>query len=112
MARGLHAADRRRRLSLAPAVELANLLPSMESVVPDHHQPVGQVEFMRGTPAVAIDIVPISRFEAVERMPELELVLRIHGPPRLQLAASIGSICRTPDIVSAERCDPQRSQVL
>jgi hypothetical protein len=34
-------------------------------------------------PAVAIDLVPISRLEAVKRVPKIEVVLSVHVAPRV-----------------------------
>jgi hypothetical protein len=51
--------------------------------VTHHHHAVGQVIFMGAMPAVAIDLVPISRLEAVKRVPKIEVVLSVHVAPRV-----------------------------
>src|SRR6266508_6779635 len=81
MARGLHAADGGRRLTLAPAIEFAIFLASLKAIVADYHYAVRQVEFVGIAPAVAIDVVPVSRLELIKRVPEIGLVVRAHDPP-------------------------------
>src|SRR5215831_1054670 len=83
MARGLHAADGSPSLAFAPRVELSNFVASQKPVVAHHHHAVRQVIFMGAMPAVAIDLVPISRLEAVKRVPKIEVVLSVHVAPRV-----------------------------
>ena len=76
MARGLHAADRRDRLTLAPGVEFFDLVASLKAVVTHHHQAIGQVELVRVTPAIGVDLMPVSRLELMERVPERAIYSR------------------------------------
>src|SRR5262245_58770710 len=65
MTRGFHAADGGRGLAFTPCVEFSNFFASLKPVVAYHHHAVRQVTFMGAVPAIAIDLVPISRLEAV-----------------------------------------------
>src|SRR5262245_65581753 len=77
MPRGLHAADGGRDLAFTPRVEFSNFFTSLKPIVADHHHAVRQVIFMRALPAVAIDLVPISRLEAVKRVTKIEVVVSV-----------------------------------
>jgi hypothetical protein len=81
MPRGLHAADHGGGMAFAPSVEFTNLFPSFEAIVTYHHDAVGQIEFVRAAPAIAIDLVPISRLQAIEGVPELDLFMGVHFAP-------------------------------
>src|SRR5262245_65911844 len=81
MPRGLHAADGGRDLAFTPRVEFSNFFTSLKPIVADHHHAVRQVIFMRALPAVAIDLVPISRLEAVKRVPKIEVVVSVRVAP-------------------------------
>src|SRR5215510_4557498 len=87
MACGLDAADGGRGLAFTPRVELSNFFTSLKSIMTDHHHAVGQVIFMGAMAAVAIDLVPISRLEAVKRVPKIEVVLSVHVAPRVSAEA-------------------------
>src|SRR6266545_4813319 len=78
MPRGLHAADGGERLTFTPSVEFANFLPSFEAVVAHAHHAVGRIKFMGAAPAVAVDLVPISRLQVIKRVPKAELLARVH----------------------------------
>src|SRR5262252_10022580 len=112
MACGLDAADGGRGLAFTPRVELSNFFTSLKSIVTDHHHAVGQVIFMGAMPAVAIDLVPISRLEAVKRVPKIEVVVSVHVAPRviaeavaIRPAARERGFSRNPVIPSAARAD-------
>src|SRR5262249_22440315 len=81
MARGFHAADGGRGLAFTPRVERSNFVASLKPIVAHHHHALRQVEFMGAAPAVAIDLVPISRLEAVKRLPKINVVVRVHSAP-------------------------------
>src|SRR5262245_66561927 len=83
MTRGFHAADGGRGLAFTPCVEFSNFFASLEPVVAYHHHAVRQVIFMGAVPAIAIDLVPISRLEAVKRVPKIEVAMMVHGAPRV-----------------------------
>ena len=78
MPRGLHAADGGERLAFTPSVEFANFLPSFEAVVAHAHHAVGRIKFMGAAPAMAVDLVPISRLQVIKRVPKAELLARVH----------------------------------
>src|SRR5262245_31585297 len=83
MARGLHAADGGRGLAFTPRVELSNFFTALKPIVAHHHHAVRQVIFVGAVPAIAIDLVPISRLEAVKRVPKIEVVVSVHVAPRV-----------------------------
>src|SRR5215468_11569984 len=83
VARGLHAADGSRSLAFAPRVELSNFVASLKPVVAHHHHAIRQVIFVGAVPAIAIDLVPISRLEAVKRVPKINVVVSVHVAPRV-----------------------------
>jgi hypothetical protein len=80
MPRGL-AADAGRDLALTPRVVFTNLFPSFEVIVSHHHQTIRHVELVGVATAVAIDFVPVSRLQAIEGVPELDLVMGVHFAP-------------------------------
>jgi hypothetical protein len=77
---GLHAADHRGDMPLAPSIELANLLASLKAIVADHHHAVGHVELMRMASSIAVDLTPVPYFETIERVPEadVDVVVSVH----------------------------------
>src|SRR5262249_40130994 len=83
MARVLDVAESGGALPSTPRVELSIFSPSQKSIMPPPHPAVGQLIFMGAMPAVAIDLVPISRLEAVKRVPKIEVVLSVHVAPRV-----------------------------
>src|SRR5262245_62126869 len=83
MPRGLHAADGGRGLAFTPRVEFSNFFTSLKPIVAHHHHAVRQVIFMRAVPAIAIDLVPISRLEAVKHVPKIKAVVSVHVAPRV-----------------------------
>src|SRR5262245_19004763 len=111
MARGLHAADGGRGLAFTPRVELSNFFASLKPVVAHHHHAVRQV-ILGAVPAIAIDLVPISRLEAVKRVPKIEAVVSVHVAPRvIAEAVAVGPAARergfsqSPVIPPAARAD-------
>src|SRR5258707_7634661 len=83
MARGLHAADGGRGLAFTPCIELSNFVASLKPIVADHHHAIRQVIFVGAVSAIAIDLVPISRLEAVKRVPKINVVVSVHVAPRV-----------------------------
>src|SRR5215470_18504114 len=83
MARGFHAADGGRGLAFTPRVERSNFVASLKPIVAHHHHALRQVEFMSAVSAIAIDLVPISRLEAVKRVPKINVVVSVHVAPRV-----------------------------
>ena len=83
MARGLHAADGGRGLAFTPRIELSNFVASLKPIVADHHHAIRQVIFVGAVSAIAIDLVPISRLEAVKRVPKINVVVSVHVAPRV-----------------------------
>src|SRR5215813_14807178 len=92
MARGFHAADGGRGLAFTPRVERSNFVASLKPIVAHHHHALRQVEFMGAAPAVAIDLVPISRLEAVKRVPKINVVVRVHVAPRHRRSGSPATV--------------------
>src|SRR5215469_11687265 len=90
MARGFHAADGGRGLAFTPRVERSNFVASLKPIVAHHHHALRQVEFMGAAPAIAIDLVPISRLEPVKRVPKINVVVRVHVAPRVIASGSPG----------------------
>src|SRR5262249_9200066 len=112
MARGLHAADGGHGLAFTPRVEFSNFFTSLKPVVGHHHHAVRQVIFVGAMPAIAIDLVPISRLEAVKRLPKTEAVVSVHVAPRVTAeAVAVGPVARergfsqSPVIPPAARAD-------
>src|SRR5262249_58239440 len=112
MARGLDAADGSRSLAFAPRIELSNFVASQKPVVAHHHHAVRQVIFVGVVPAVAIDLVPISRLEAVKRVPKIEIVVSVPLAPRviaeavaIRPAARERGFSHSPVIPPAARAD-------
>src|SRR6516165_8155164 len=83
MARGFHAADGGRGLTFTPRVERSNFVASRKPIVAHHHHALRQVEFMGAASAIAIDLVPISRLEAVKRVPKINVIVSVHVAPRV-----------------------------
>src|SRR5262249_43068268 len=113
MARGLHAADGGRGLAFTPRVELSNFFASLKPVVGHPHHAARRVIFGGGVAAIAIDLVPISRLEAVKRVPKIEVVVvSVHVAPRvIAEAVAVGPAARergfsqSPVIPPAARAD-------
>src|SRR5260370_41833921 len=83
MAGGLHAGDGGRGLAFTPRIELSNFVASLKPIVADHHHAIRQVIFVGAVSAIAIDLVPISRLEAVKRVPKINVVVMVHIAPRV-----------------------------
>src|SRR6516162_8551092 len=109
MPRGFHAADGARGMSFTPCVERSNFVASLKPIVAHHHHALRQVEFMSTVSAIAIDLVPISRLEAVKRVPKINVVVSVHVAPRV-IAEAVPPAARqrfsqSPVIPPAARAD-------
>src|SRR5262245_65912806 len=91
MTRGFHAADGGRGLAFTPCVEFSNFFASLKPVVAYHHHAVRQVIFMGAVPAIAIDLVPISRLEAVKRVPKIEVAMSVNDAPSVIAGSHVTS---------------------